>query len=224
MVDNHHSFPQRHEALQNLGSVFPWQGCLFPSYYFFFNKPCFSWKRPCSLNFLTLTAFLKCCYRTQSCQEQMLGLPASPSGDINWDFRLWCFRGRLSLWHNGKSSRWGGQPGWQACVAHWCLTLDESFQAQFVARKEHWAGDGWALLKWWILEGHSLHSGPRVCYHNSACMRAPLFQLCPTLCDPVDCSPPGFSVLGILQAMPFSQGSSRLRDQTCVSYISCIGK
>ena len=25
-------------------------------------------------------------------------------------------------------------------------------------------------------------------------------QLCPTLCDPMDCSPPGSSVLGILQA------------------------
>ena len=25
-------------------------------------------------------------------------------------------------------------------------------------------------------------------------------QLCPTLCDPMDCSPPGFSVHGILQA------------------------
>ena len=25
-------------------------------------------------------------------------------------------------------------------------------------------------------------------------------QLCPTLCDPVDCSPPGSSVHGILQA------------------------
>ena len=24
-------------------------------------------------------------------------------------------------------------------------------------------------------------------------------QLCPTLCDPMDCSPPGFSVHGILQ-------------------------
>ena len=27
-----------------------------------------------------------------------------------------------------------------------------------------------------------------------------LFQSCPTLCDPVDCSPPGSSVHGILQA------------------------
>ena len=25
-------------------------------------------------------------------------------------------------------------------------------------------------------------------------------QLCPTLCDPVDCSPPGSSIHGILQA------------------------
>ena len=25
-------------------------------------------------------------------------------------------------------------------------------------------------------------------------------QSCPTLCDPMDCSPPGFSVQGILQA------------------------
>ena len=40
-------------------------------------------------------------------------------------------------------------------------------------------------------------------------------QLCPTLCDPVDCSPPGSSVHGILQvrilewvARPSSRGSS----------------
>ena len=46
-------------------------------------------------------------------------------------------------------------------------------------------------------------------------------QLCPTLCDPMDCNPPGSSVHGILQArilkwvaIPFSRGSSQLRDQT----------
>ena len=40
-------------------------------------------------------------------------------------------------------------------------------------------------------------------------------QSCPTLCDPMDCSPPGSSVHGILQArilewvaIPFSRGSS----------------
>ena len=51
------------------------------------------------------------------------------------------------------------------------------------------------------------------------------------LCDPMDCSLPGSSVLGILQArilesvaMRSSRGSSRLRDQTHVAYISCIGR
>ena len=49
-------------------------------------------------------------------------------------------------------------------------------------------------------------------------------QSCPTLCNPVDCSPPGSSVHGILQArilewvaISFSRGSSRPRDWTWVS-------
>ena len=47
---------------------------------------------------------------------------------------------------------------------------------------------------------------------------------CPTLCSPMDCSLPGFSVCIILQArmlewvaIPFSSGSSQHRDQTQVS-------
>ena len=34
----------------------------------------------------------------------------------------------------------------------------------------------------------------------TACVRAKSLQLCLTLCDPIDCSPPGSSVHGILQA------------------------
>ena len=33
-----------------------------------------------------------------------------------------------------------------------------------------------------------------------ACVCAKLLQSCPTLCNPMDCSPPGSSVHGILQA------------------------
>ena len=51
-------------------------------------------------------------------------------------------------------------------------------------------------------------------------------QSCPILCDPVDCSLPGSSIHGILQArilewvaISFSRGSSRPRDQTQVSRI-----
>ena len=50
-------------------------------------------------------------------------------------------------------------------------------------------------------------------------------QSCPTLCDPMDYNPPGFSIHGILQArtleiqartqkIPLSRGSSGPKDQT----------
>ena len=56
------------------------------------------------------------------------------------------------------------------------------------------------------------------------CVSVLVAQLCLTLCDPMDCSPPGSSVHGILQArilewvaIPFSRGSSQPRDWTQVS-------
>ena len=60
--------------------------------------------------------------------------------------------------------------------------------------------------------------------------RSEVIQLCLTLCNPMDCSLPG-SVHGISQArilewvvMPSSRVSFRPRYQTCVFYISCIGR
>ena len=57
-------------------------------------------------------------------------------------------------------------------------------------------------------------------------MKVKVAQSCLTFCDPMDCSIPGFSVLGILQArilkwiaVPFSRGSSQPRDQIQVSCI-----
>ena len=51
------------------------------------------------------------------------------------------------------------------------------------------------------------------------------------LCSPMDCGPPGSSVHGILQArilertaMLSSRGSSQPRDQTHISFVSCIGR
>ena len=51
-------------------------------------------------------------------------------------------------------------------------------------------------------------------------------QLCPTLCNPMDCSPPGSSLRGISQgrilkwiAISFSMGPSRIRGQT---FVSCL--
>ena len=63
------------------------------------------------------------------------------------------------------------------------------------------------------------------------CAVCSVAQSCLTLCDLIDCSPPGSSVYGTLQArileqvaISYSRGSSGPRDQTCVSYISYIGR
>ena len=55
-------------------------------------------------------------------------------------------------------------------------------------------------------------------------------QLCPTLCKPMDCNPPGSSVHGILQARILewiaisSRVSSQPRDLTCVAWLSSVGR
>ena len=63
------------------------------------------------------------------------------------------------------------------------------------------------------------------------CVFAKSFQSCLTLCDPMDYSLPGSSVHRILQArilewvsMPSSRRSSRPKDLTRVSYVSCIDR
>ena len=74
-----------------------------------------------------------------------------------------------------------------------------------------------ADLKTWKL--------PLGAQHN--CVKCEVAQSCPTLCDPVDCSSPGSSVHGILQArvlewvaISFSRASSQPRDRTQVSCIA----
>ena len=59
------------------------------------------------------------------------------------------------------------------------------------------------------------------------CVSVSVTQSCLTLCDRMDCSPPGSSVHGILQArmlecvaMPFSRGSTWPRDWTQASFIA----
>ena len=76
---------------------------------------------------------------------------------------------------------------------------------------------------WLQQKNHMLYTHTRVCARS--------LPLRLTLCDPMDCSPSDSSVQGILQArtlelvaMPSSRGSSRLRDPTQVSCISCISR
>ena len=82
-----------------------------------------------------------------------------------------------------------------------------------------------------------MQPGHSICeYNRSKAKRhynavGPVAQSCLTLCDSVDCGPPGSSAHGILQArilvwvaMSFSRGSSRPRDLTHISYVSCIDR
>ena len=77
-------------------------------------------------------------------------------------------------------------------------------------------------------------SGPYVFWMDFSfffCCCCLVAKLCPILCDPMDCSPLGSSVHGILQArilewvaITSSRGSSLPRDQIHVSYVSCIAR
>ena len=73
---------------------------------------------------------------------------------------------------------------------------------------------------------NELDTFPTVEYCIALCL---VVQLCLTLCDPMDCSPPGSSVHGDspgkntgvgCHAMLSSRGSSQPRDQTQVSRIA----
>ena len=72
---------------------------------------------------------------------------------------------------------------------------------------------------------------PDILNHMLQMVYAQLFQSCPTLCDPMDYSPPGSSVHGIFQArilksvtISFSRGSSQPLDQTGVSWVPHMGR
>ena len=73
--------------------------------------------------------------------------------------------------------------------------------------------------------GLSIFTTPCIRFLGCSC-RCLAAQMFPTLCRPMDCSPPGSSVHGILQArilewlaIPLSRGSSQTRDR---SQVSCI--
>ena len=83
--------------------------------------------------------------------------------------------------------------------------------------------DSWC----WYSTQISLLSSTAGQYCPPSAVKVLVAQLCLTLCDPMDCSPPGSSAHGILQtgilewvAFPFSKGSSRPRVWTSLSCIA----
>ena len=80
--------------------------------------------------------------------------------------------------------------------------------------------DSWESLDWKIKPVNPKGINPEYSLKSES----EVAQLCPTLCDPIDCSLPGSSVHGIFQAIvlgriatSFSRGSSQPRAQTQVS-------
>ena len=90
------------------------------------------------------------------------------------------------------------------------------------------AGNWMALQQDWRKESQAFHTRKVLLRFETLCV-CWAAQLCPILCKPLDCSPPGFSVHGIFQArilecvaVSFSRGSPRLRDQILISCVSRI--
>ena len=102
----------------------------------------------------------------------------------------------------------------------------------------------------WLLQSHTSNPVFLLFHHKLPICRSFGFEACMTLFNStftkcclfspaqlfvtpwtVDCSPPGSSVHGILQTrildwvvVPSSRRSSQPRDQTNVSYVSCVGR
>ena len=135
--------------------------------------------------------------------------------------------GRLAIarnwgWKAGSSSRLGDsfQRWWK-----WSLIDYLVMVVQLYEYANHWIGG------YYVSELYGIRTTSQLsCFWKVLAilkMKVLVAQLCPTVSDPVDCSPPGSSVHGILQArilewvaIPFSRGSSWPRDWTQVSCIA----
>ena len=113
------------------------------------------------------------------------------------------------------------------CLVSVCISALQKHSNKRFQYREQWSQtedvESCGQTKVWALRVHPLLLGRTdwmLCLY-SLCEVA---QSCATLCDPVDCSPPGSSHHGILQArilewisISFSRGSSQPRDRTQVS-------
>ena len=127
----------------------------------------------------------------------------------------------------------------------WVLPESGSLQLRWGILQKTFADLEWSLQSRAAMGSQSYEAGKwgRQSHHViKSCRKAGLHprvglvlmlsaQLCTTLCEPMDCSPPGSSIHGIFQtrilewvAVSFSRVSSRPRDQTRFSCISCIGR
>ena len=116
-----------------------------------------------------------------------------------------------------------------------CLALSSALHRRPIVRPEnplegmgrgwprmqtHRAGNFPGFVSGYVCLSHWINAATRVTY-----------KMYPTLCDHMDCSPPGSSVHGILQSkiwewvsVPSSRRPSGTRDRTSISCVSCIDR
>ena len=110
-----------------------------------------------------------------------------------------------------------------ACIrAQSCPTLCNPMDCSLLGSSLHGISQ-LKILRWVTIPFFKASSWPR---DQKKERKSEVTQSCPTLCGPVDCSPPGSSIHGIFQArvlewvaISFSRESSWPRDRT---YVSCI--
>ena len=160
--------------------------------------------------------------------------PASFSGENMWIQTL-CLRALTARQTPGICQRVSGRQ--RGCLAPrlaplswWCPAVCPQVTAEILSPGVGITGPKPGAERSRIRRGRCSCSGgvvwtknPDPSTHSSCCF---VTQLCLNLCDPMNCSPPGSSVHGILQerivewvAIPFCRGSSPPRDRT---WVSCI--
>ena len=124
----------------------------------------------------------------------------------------------LSLWFCAAKkcgpglADWNSGPSGQIMITH-----------RYLSGSSHTKWNQWDLI-WSLCHNYRLKEALSLLFLKK--VKVLVIQSCPTLCDPMECSPPGSSVHGILQrrilewvAILFSRGSSLLRDGTQVFHI-----
>ena len=128
----------------------------------------------------------------------------------------------LGLWrYPGEGN---GHPLQYSCLENFMDrgSMDSRSLQATVVKSQTW-------LSYWAHTQSHLRMNFAFLKNSSICapVKVLVAQSCPTLCNPIDCSPLGSSVHGILQArilewvvIPFSRGSFQSRDWTWVSPIA----
>ena len=136
--------------------------------------------------------------------------------DFSYDSSKWLLKWWSSQGPSGLDTQAGALQGWQFLLLP---AGAEPGQPRGLRGLSSMAASA-SLLSWQLTLTRLLW----VSRSRAVLCCAELLQLCPVLCDPMDCSPPGSSAHGMLQArilegvaISSSSGSSRPRDQTCIS-------